>query len=154
MLAEKDLDALMLELIREFLKVPAIQARLVVRELVAQIFVAFEGHRCEYRRCARVYLGDDITSVGPHADHGAFDLLTKSLCLLLPVRLIRETLRNFSISSPDEIMEGLLASHHFGDISPIQAVDAVSAYQALLPLLDIAFFGELVPSLMIHAEAS
>ena len=154
MLAEKDLDALMLELIREFLKVPAIQARLVVRELVAQIFVAFEGHRCEYRRCARVYLGDDITSVGPHADHGAFYLLAKSLGLLVPFRLIREALRDLSSSTPDEIIEGLLASHHLGDISAIQAVNAVGAHQAFLPLLDIAFFGELVSGLMVHAEAS
>lgn len=54
MLAQEDLDTLMLELIGELLQVPSVHARLVVRELVAQIFMALESDCCENGWCTGV----------------------------------------------------------------------------------------------------
>ena len=125
-----------------------------MRELVAQVFVAFECDSCENRRCARVDFRDNVTSVGPHADHCVFNLFQECICFYLSICLVCVPLSNLFSATPYEIIESFLACHHFGHVCPIKTIDTVGAYKALLPQQNIALLSEMISGLMVDSKTS
>ena len=154
-LASEDQEALLFEFIWEFLQVPSLHTSCIVNKFIREVFSAFKRDRSQHRIGPRVHLRYQIASIGPHTDHGLIDLLLYQSCLLFAIfffviiRAIRWKVTNIL---KDEIIEGFLAKHHFGNICPVQAIDAIRAHDTLLVRDDGTFLGKHVSCLMIDSK--
>ena len=83
MLAAKNLDALVLEFISEFLKLPAFARCRVVGELIREVFTTLERHSSEHAGRPRVNFRNNVAGIGPHHYHCAIDFFPELGQLLL-----------------------------------------------------------------------
>lgn len=153
-LSSHDLDAFMLELVCEFLDHPTIWTRSVMNEHVFQIFVALQSD-CSKNTCStRIDSWYYIPCIGPHANHRLIRFFKQSISLSFSVFFVRESFFYFLWATPNKVNEGLLACHHFCNISPVEAIDAVSSNYTLLPLLYLTLLCEIVSYLWVDAKIS
>ena len=123
----QDQDALLFELIREFLVHKSSCACHISTYVVTEIFMALQCNCCQGGLCSTVYFRNQISCDRPHANN-----VTLNLSLLFIIWATQPVNQVVGALAPHKIVESLEAYLHLGHVCPIQAIKAVRSYHSLL----------------------